>query len=371
MVFAGVSSADTGLLNILVQTEAVVAAIIIMVSIVAVQITSSAYTARVIGLFKNSPDFWGVVILYSATIIFTVYTLQTGGSGTYIAICYILGVLCFAVLIPYTYIFTTMLSPSAIYKALSKKITVKTILDPDDPIQPLTDMVHTSMMKYHYETARNTIKAIGAALCDILMQESALKGKEKDKNKDKIKAKNKINKEKEISKRIFDHFSRISTFAATQKNEHLLIITIETIDTIRDIASEKDFKEITTTTIDIINDIGKKAVNNTLEKAATKAITSLSAFTIVLLQGEYIPEAVIVLGYINDIGKISLKKSLKEPLHQEIFQLKDIGDIAKEKDLKFILTVTKNYLESLHYATRKKDAMASQWCASILEKLKE
>lgn len=372
-------SFDTGIpLDTLVQTEVVVLAIIIVGSIAAVQIASSAHSTKVITVFRSSPDFWGVVLLYSTAIFFTWYTMNM--SGVYGITCNILGILCFAVLIPYAYIFVTMLTPLTIYRGLAKKITAKTILDSDDPVLPLTDLVHTSIMKYDYETARNTIRVMGAAFCDVLKQnKKTLKMNNNNKynnikSKFEIKSKSKYkcnDSEKIISKRIYDHFLRISSIAATQKNEYLLITTMRTIDTIRDIAVKKDFKEITTATIDIINDIGKKAVTNSLEKAATEAIKSLSAFTIKLLQEEYIPEAVIVLGYINDIGTKSFKKFLKGPVHQEIFSLKDAGDIAKEKNLKFMLTVTKNYLESLQDAIKKKDAMAAQWCSAILEKLKE
>ena len=56
-------------ISTLVQSEAAVIAIVITLSLVAVQLVASAYSTRVIEVFRDSPSFWAIVILYILAII--------------------------------------------------------------------------------------------------------------------------------------------------------------------------------------------------------------------------------------------------------------------------------------------------------------
>lgn len=56
------------MLSALVQSEAAIVAIVITLSLVAVQLAASSYSARVIEVFKKTPDLWILIGIYGFAI---------------------------------------------------------------------------------------------------------------------------------------------------------------------------------------------------------------------------------------------------------------------------------------------------------------
>lgn len=64
------------MLSALVQSEAAVIAIVITLSLVAVQLTASSYSTRVIDIFKKSFSLWIFVSTYIVAIIHGLWVLN-------------------------------------------------------------------------------------------------------------------------------------------------------------------------------------------------------------------------------------------------------------------------------------------------------
>jgi hypothetical protein len=77
------------------------------------------------------------------------------------------GIFCFVLLIPYIYEIFCLLKPETIIMKLSEEIDADSSSE-EDHLQPIVDIVISSLMKYDYETMRYGIKAIEVKICHIL-----------------------------------------------------------------------------------------------------------------------------------------------------------------------------------------------------------
>jgi len=67
------------LLSALLQSQAAIIAIVITMTLVAVQFTASAYSPRVIDIFKHDVVMWRLLLLYGFSIFYGVFLLETIG----------------------------------------------------------------------------------------------------------------------------------------------------------------------------------------------------------------------------------------------------------------------------------------------------
>jgi uncharacterized membrane protein len=64
------------MLSALVQSQAAIVAIVITLTLIAVQLTASAYSPRVIDIFKKNPDMWILLGCYGVSIFYGLFLLK-------------------------------------------------------------------------------------------------------------------------------------------------------------------------------------------------------------------------------------------------------------------------------------------------------
>jgi len=69
------------MLSALVQSQAAIVAIVVTLSLIAVQLTASAYSPRVIDIFKKNPDMWILLLSYGASIFYGLLVLKQIRAG--------------------------------------------------------------------------------------------------------------------------------------------------------------------------------------------------------------------------------------------------------------------------------------------------
>jgi hypothetical protein len=170
------------MLSALVQSQAAIVAIVITLTLIAVQLTASAYSPRVIDIFKRNPDMWLLLGCYGVSIFygFIVLKLVEGVEGEAVSqsaiwslgfvsisfefcvsLAYWLGAFTFVALFPYMRNIIGLLKSETIIKRLAIEITRDKILNSkEDPIQPIVDIIHGSTMKYDLETTRVGLKGV-------------------------------------------------------------------------------------------------------------------------------------------------------------------------------------------------------------------
>jgi uncharacterized membrane protein len=164
------------LLSALVQSLAATIALVITLSLVAVQLAAQSYSARVIDVYKRNPDMWILLGIYIVTIFYGLGLLKIVGLGVSginmegaIFLAYFIGFFAFGCLVPYMLKTLDLLKPSTVIKLLAEEITKEKLLvvikdDNDitekDPIQPIIDIINISLNKNDYETVKNGLNVI-------------------------------------------------------------------------------------------------------------------------------------------------------------------------------------------------------------------
>jgi hypothetical protein len=183
-------------LSSLIESEATILAIVVTLSLVAVQLAASS-SSRVIDIFKRTPDLWILILVYIFAIAYCVTLLKLvintqiriSDLENYILFAYYISMFAFVALIPYIWNILDLMKPSTVIGKLAEKITRKNILkaaskdgiiiEKDDPIQPIIDIMNASLMKYDYGTFREGLRAIWSSTVNILNEKQDESEKEK------------------------------------------------------------------------------------------------------------------------------------------------------------------------------------------------
>lgn len=294
-------------LSALVQSQAAILAIVITLTLIAVQLASSHYSPRVIDIFKKDPMLWWFLCYYGISIFFGLYILmmmqviQNGniviliGLNRYsvhisleywIYAAYWIAISTFVVLFVYMENILDLLKPSNIIKKLSDNISKEKLSKhiesleehkkdrtkpiEEDPVQPIMDIIHSSVMRYDIATTSIGINAITNRAIEVMNPN-----------------------EHKISKHFCDHFERI----------------------------------------------GKLAVNRGDEESVIEVIKNLEAFGESAAKREYVVTIVNVAKCTRSIGKIAAAKRYADATRQAILCIRSVGETATENSKGNLLDV--------------------------------
>jgi hypothetical protein len=259
------------LLSSLVQSEAAIIAIIISLSLVAVQIAASSYSARVIEIFRNSHYLWTLLWFYLISMTYSLYVLMEIkdeiNKHLYadIFLSFIFGILAFFALIPFILLMFRLLKPSKTIDMVSQEITLENLLqanldeNTNEVIQPIIDTITSSMLRYDEGTISYGLKTIESKVVDIIKQNDL--------------------RDPELQKKFIGPIAfwlyETGSIAVNQNDENAIKRTIETLEHIALAAEELELDVVASAIINSIADIGERSVKNRLEYAGTSAAISL------------------------------------------------------------------------------------------------
>lgn len=275
------------MLSALIQSEAAIIAIVITLTLVAVQHTSSTYSTRIIDIFKTrNPDFWILFFIYLFSMIYSLSVLKIIKDGhiieSQIFRAYFLSMFAFISLIPYMWNTIGLLKPTRIILILSEKITKKNLLNyvndenrklENDPFLPIIDIVTRSLINYDYSTAREGL---------IKLFELTIK---------------------------------------IEKQDHL---------------GNKDFKEIVEIFIGHFITIVKLAINKSDKICIFIVLSWLYETLTIFVEKDMEYKATDIVGLVGDIGKLSIEKKINGPQVHSIRVLEKIGNLSFEKNMKIL-----------------------------------
>lgn len=169
------------MLSALVQSEAAIFAIVVTLSLVAIQLSAASYSPRVIGLFQKTRYFWMLVLIYILSMVLGLYALiqiiETGRDTIVvdfwspISLSYRIGIIAFVSLIPYIWNTIELLKPSTIIDKLAQNITLLNIRDSSKSSQPVFAVMVSSLDKKDYEAVISGFKAIERVAEKILVND--------------------------------------------------------------------------------------------------------------------------------------------------------------------------------------------------------
>jgi hypothetical protein len=213
------------LLSALVQGLAAIIAIVVTLTLVAVQLSASAYSPRVIDIFKKDWVMWTLLVWYGLSIFFGLFVLEMIGGeyqnlsrrGVSLEFCvflaYLMGIIAFAGLFLHIGNVINLLKPENIINRLAIEITEDRILNSEeDPIQPIVDIVHGSVMKYDITTTRVGLTAVT----------------------------DRVNCEQKIPMRFFAHLKQVSRLTVSKMDDESTAEVIKNWgDVLKEMAGEK------------------------------------------------------------------------------------------------------------------------------------
>lgn len=327
------------MLSALVQSEAAIFAIVITLTLVAVQLTAVSYSARVIEIFKKMPDFWILFLIYGFAMFWGLGVLKLIDKANpqinnlsnleiHISFAYYMGIVAFVALVPYFWNTFELLKPSSIINQLAEKLTKDEIFssimeveissDPNnppviidkekDPIQPIIDIMRIALERNDSDLIRDALKAINRRT-NIILESKNLK------------------KEDEIivSTHIFHQLIKFGKLTARKNDEES---TSEVITNLRKIgikAADLKLEYATGFSIHSLIDIGKVTTKLKLEESTQILVQSVGAIgTIAVLQNlkTSSKNAAFSLGL---LGKAVSEQELGIVLDEIIFFLDEIG----------------------------------------------
>jgi hypothetical protein len=174
------------LLSTLIQSEATIFAIVISLSLVAVQLSASSYSTKLVNIFIEDPHFQIIVSIYILIITYGLIVLKLikpsqenfSNLEFEVSSCFCLGVFAFLALIPYTKRTLNLLKPSTIIDQLVGEIKKERILPlydtlelkekENDPLLQINDILAISLKNEDYSTILYGIQSIRKRLELIL-----------------------------------------------------------------------------------------------------------------------------------------------------------------------------------------------------------
>lgn len=354
------------MLSALIQSEAAIVAIVITLSLVAVQLTSSSYSVRVIDIFQKTPDFWILIVIYISSLIYGLGVLKLleeanpkinrlSNLENHIANLYYIGAFAFVALIPYVWNTISLLKPSTIIKLMAQRITKESILsdamkktEKTKSVQPIIDIVHGSLMKYDFETLRDGLWAISERVGYIFENETFAE-----------------DEERKISKHVFPRLTKVSDISIRRADEDSALEVITNIYNIGKVAVGKNLKDATGYTASSLKAAGVAAAKKGLGDATEQAVIFLGFIvrTATEKMHENIVDGLVI--YFQPIGQAAAENRLEDATRLVLSTLEDIRVEAVQKNY----NVLKLSVESFIAEVRRK--ALEQGFRDIAEKAEE
>jgi hypothetical protein len=344
-IYFGTFEIDDGsaryLLSALLQSQAAIIAIVVTMTLVAVQLTASTYSPRVIDIFKNDRVMWLLLVWYGLSMFFGVFVLETIGSEYsnlnpwsitvslefYVFLAYLMGIVAFAGLFWHVGNVINFLKPKNIIGKLSEEITRKKVLDfiefeekqradqtepvKDDPVQPIVDIIHGSVMKFDIATTGYGLKAITEKAIEVV----------------------RLDYEKEISEHFCAHLMRIGKLAVSRADGESTIKVLEKLEFFGKSTAEEELKIATRGAAKSLGNVGRASAKKGLGGAAWQAARSLGNVGKASVEKGLGGAAKGAARSLGNVGRASVEKGLEGAAREAAKSLKEMGvtTVAMEK----------------------------------------
>ncbi len=238
------------LLSAIIQAQAAIIAIVISLTIVAIQVTTSAYSPRFIEVFKKHPALWLFLGMYTfsisiTTILLSLITQAITINNAIILIFFIFDVSFFicliAILIPHVRVTMNYLNALNIIEQLVKQISVDKIKPETDPFQPAFDVIYGAIKKDDYTTMSSSLILVRDKFIEIMAQGE------------------RQYKKQYISYRFFDDLKRCGFMLIGKKEERFAFEVLTRITDICDYCHKEEDITVLENAIKTLQELGSDA----------------------------------------------------------------------------------------------------------------
>ena len=381
------------LLSALVQSLAAIIAIVVTLTLVAVQLAASAYSPRVIDVFKKDWVMWFLLVWYGLSIFFGLSVLEMIG-GKYqslghwgvslescVFLAYLMGVAAFAGLFWHSGNVFDLLKPENIIKRLAIKITKDNILNvkanaKEDPIQPIMDIIHGSVVKYDIATTRVGLKEVTDRVIEIIDSDIEKKISSSKVDTDlSIEVVTNLYSFWKISGSFCDHLGRVGRLTVSNRDVDSTIEVVTNLCNFWKSTTANEFEDAASLAVQSLKLFGKAAIDHNFEFAARYTIKRLECVGIdAARNGDAVAtkQAARSLGqmgmaaartkmeivaqdavkHLECVGKCAAKNQLKDAISQAVTSIGNIGTSAVENGLEDVVLQVRDSLELVEMAAK-------------------
>ncbi len=246
------------MISALVQSEAAIMAIVVSLSLVAVQLAASVYSIRIIKIFKRMSLYWFLIYYYIVAMgygLWVIIGIRKAGLGSDVLLIlradiylsYFLGIYAFILLAIYIKNILDLLDLTKILGILSKDVTRDRLLmversgDINDPLKPIVDIIISSMDRPDEGAVEEGLALISGNIIKLLDEQ----------NFDEI-------EQKKLSTVLFSHMNVVFNLALNRRDENACIKSVSAVQAIGEKSSEK-FWIIANESARFLGRAGKKA----------------------------------------------------------------------------------------------------------------
>ncbi len=337
-------------LSTLVQTQAAIVAIIVSLTLVAVQVTASTYSPRVIDIFKHNPDMWLLLGFYCVSMSYGLILLKQinamGGTflappmAIFVSIAYWLGTYTLIIIFPYMRNILSILKPEEIIKQLTKEITKDKLAKSDNaaenPILSVMDIVYGAIKNYDTETARSGLQSLTDKITGLI--------------------------DAATPKEIIDLFCRSLNSAGrlTIRNDDD-ISTAEVITCLGELGTSTAVNKLkgTTDVASYLCKVGIDAANNKLEYATEQAANYLGKMGVEAVRNELRDATDVVAGLLRKLGEVAVKNELEYATDPIVNAIGKIGMEAARNELENLTEQAAIHLGKVGLEAARKDELKS------------
>lgn len=171
------------LISSIIQSQAAIVAIVITLSLVAIQIAASQYSSTIVDYIKRHPDFWILLVIYIISIMYGLVVLKTLDidhpftvlgvpSTNFVGLEFGIAFYSVIILIPYVTSTTNLLSANKFIEKISQKIDKKSIISKDENFFLFFNIIESSMLKNDLEVATTGLIESNAIVIPIIQNAS-------------------------------------------------------------------------------------------------------------------------------------------------------------------------------------------------------
>jgi len=300
------------LTSALLQSEAAILALVVSLSLIAVQITASSYSPVVTDFFRKTYDPWILIVSYVGVMIYDMLvlkmikeTISESMLEKCTSILFFLGIYCFSALGIYMYRVLNMITPLKMIEELSQKIKKDSFLK-TDPTIPIINIVLSSMMRYDQETAGYGIRKIGDGISDMFKKE-------------------KLTKQEgvQILYDVCNRLAMVGRLAVSREDEDSARKVIIQIWKMGNIAMEKEWEIAASRAVTSLGEIGKAGVERKFLFVGEVAIRSLGEIGKAAKNGTVVSE---VERFLKEIKNVARKDGLLKRTAEEYLEQLEAGD---------------------------------------------
>ena len=325
------------LLSAVIQSQAAIIAIVVSLTLVAVQLAASSYSRRTVDVFKKNPDFWivlssyGISIVYSMIILKLIDKVDKNGYSdleVFISLSSYFTIFTFIILFPFFINMLNILKPSTIIQELINDITKRYVIEckgdygkkPNDPFYPIADIFKDSLLKRDFDITRELLTGIRSKARELTFPKE----------------------DKYILNYFYFHLRELADFVAQTKND---IILEEILVLLREISYRMEPNELNEdmriSMITCLKDVGQSAAKYGLGSATRKALKLIDHV------GQNPPEAELQetkqnrrrIEAIGDIGYSACEGKLDIAVSESIWLLHGLGRRAAEEKLNNLILI--------------------------------